>query len=425
MEYLSITSAGEIDHHALSLHGASTKREDDSNIGKFGSGNKYALATLLRNGIEIRIFSGLREIPITTSRETFRGKSFDIIHINGEKTSITTDTGPDWEVRDAVREFWSNAIDEGSPERSVVKEFSPVAGRTSIYIQTTPEIQSMLDSWELYFIDKSTELFSNSHGSIHKTQIPNYYRKGVWICEDRGSLGIFSYNFNFFDLPESRKVSSFSTSYSIYNLFVNCTNQEIAETFLCHIKTATAEIRSFLHYGMDKDFAKTLTHVLKKREFNYIGDRGRCIEESPDNNIFWLPPTAYEVFNNAEILPSIHKACGVDDLYTKLPWPIGMQKIVENAVLRLKAVGIDLTPYETSFCKFNSTLPNTVAMADTQRKLCLIGEAALSASRTMLTKALIEEWTHLHHNVLDRTVEQQHVYLNLIVSLIEQKEKQA
>ena len=55
MKYLIITNKGEIEPQALHLVGASTKRGDSSKIGQFGSGNKYALAYLLRNEHEVLI----------------------------------------------------------------------------------------------------------------------------------------------------------------------------------------------------------------------------------------------------------------------------------------------------------------------------------------------------------------------------------
>ena len=54
--FVEITNDGEIDSLSLSLVGASTKRADGSKIGFFGSGNEYALALLLRENIDFKIF---------------------------------------------------------------------------------------------------------------------------------------------------------------------------------------------------------------------------------------------------------------------------------------------------------------------------------------------------------------------------------
>ena len=66
MKTIKITSYGEIDIRAFSKMGASSKRQDGSKIGMFGSGLKYSLAFLLRNKIPFRVFSGYREVKFTT-----------------------------------------------------------------------------------------------------------------------------------------------------------------------------------------------------------------------------------------------------------------------------------------------------------------------------------------------------------------------
>ena len=56
-KFIKIESKGNIDPQAFVLLGASTKRDDESKIGFFGSGLKYSIAYLLRNNIEFKVFS--------------------------------------------------------------------------------------------------------------------------------------------------------------------------------------------------------------------------------------------------------------------------------------------------------------------------------------------------------------------------------
>ena len=56
--FIKIQNEGEIEKRAFQLIGASTKRDDESKIGFFGSGNKYAIALLLRKNIFFKVYSG-------------------------------------------------------------------------------------------------------------------------------------------------------------------------------------------------------------------------------------------------------------------------------------------------------------------------------------------------------------------------------
>lgn len=111
-----INSMGPLDIAAITLMGLSTKRDDSEKIGMFGTGLKYSLAKLLRDGVDFRIWNGERELAITTRKGDFRGTAYEQVLVDGENTSITTDMGPQWETWWVVRELLSNARDESVHE---------------------------------------------------------------------------------------------------------------------------------------------------------------------------------------------------------------------------------------------------------------------------------------------------------------------
>lgn len=104
-------NAGLIDIAAVTTMGVSVKA--DGAIGYFGTGLKFAIATILRHKSRITIYRGLQAHAFDVAPMTVRGESFDQITMNGEPLGFTTQLGRDWEPWMAFRELASNCRDEG------------------------------------------------------------------------------------------------------------------------------------------------------------------------------------------------------------------------------------------------------------------------------------------------------------------------
>jgi len=125
------SNEGELDIRAVKTMGMSAK--DNANaIGYFGTGLKYAIAVLLRNGQSVTIYSGSNEYHFTSESVDFRGKSFEIVKMNGEELGFTTELGRNWEVWQAYRELACNATDEGGCVSISHDVPQSMAGRTII-----------------------------------------------------------------------------------------------------------------------------------------------------------------------------------------------------------------------------------------------------------------------------------------------------
>jgi hypothetical protein len=111
---------GEIDLRAAVTFGVSVKASKTP-IGHFGTGLKYALAVLLRTGHVVDVWSGLRQVTVSMSRELLRNEPFDVVYLDGERQSFTTQLGRDWEVWMAYRELHCNAVDEGGTTVAAVE----------------------------------------------------------------------------------------------------------------------------------------------------------------------------------------------------------------------------------------------------------------------------------------------------------------
>lgn len=251
---VSIVNNGEIDTAALYLMGASTK-EGENKIGFFGSGNKYAIATLLRLGVPFTIYSGLDPIAIETRTVALKDQSFDQILIDGVGTSLTTRMGPDWEPWFALREFISNAMDEGGME---IGNIPPAPGRTTIVIERTPIIEPVLANLSQYFTQEP-------EGIIQSTDnVFRVYRKGILVSPHNQERSLYNYNFDKLDITESRLYKyDFEVFAKIANIYAKSEDEALIHQILS-VDPGLVESER-LRWDSVYEFSNTWVHVLKDR----------------------------------------------------------------------------------------------------------------------------------------------------------------
>ena len=121
---------GLIDLTAVRTLGVSVKEEGA--IGYFGTGLKFAIATILRNGGQVIIWRGEDRHEFGVSPADVRGKSFDIVTLDGAEIGFTTKLGRDWEPWMAFRELACNALDEGGEYFASEKDVGPGCGEETI-----------------------------------------------------------------------------------------------------------------------------------------------------------------------------------------------------------------------------------------------------------------------------------------------------
>lgn len=241
MNYLIIKNKGIIAEEALTLLGASSKREDNSTIGMFGTGNKYALAYLLREGFKVHIHAGILPIDIELRPKYFRGLEFNILVVNGKETSITTETGLNWELWQAIRELYANATDEGLLRfEYIINGAMPISDpdTTSIVIEDTEDnkLQKLINNIDnLILPDRAEILHSNSYGDIIKKLKPSrarIYYKGIRVHTTK-EWSFFDYNLNQLAITEDRIAKyNWQINEHIWKLLSSIKDENILRSFL-------------------------------------------------------------------------------------------------------------------------------------------------------------------------------------------------
>ena len=247
MKYLKITNKGELDIRLVCLLGGTSKTGREDTIGKYGSGMKYTLAYLLRNNIDFHIYSGKRKCKIKTEIENIRGIDFEIICIDGERTSITTKMGPDFECWHTIREVYSNALDEGEATHEVVTKLTSEENKTSIYIQVTNEVQKVIDNWDKYFVHDLKPMCETQDFKIYPGgESLKIYKQGVLIHETKETKALFSYDVFNADINELREYRG-SPSYAVVKCLCEA-NAKVIQYFLEHVREDVYEGKDTFDY---------------------------------------------------------------------------------------------------------------------------------------------------------------------------------
>lgn len=202
---------GLIDLTAVKTMGVSVKEE--GSIGYFGTGLKFAVATILRNGGHIVIWRDDDRHEFGTRATDVRGKPFDVVTLDGIDIGFTTQLGRDWEPWMAFREMACNALDEGGRYFASEVPAGPGCGGETIIEVTGGGIDRAYSDRHDIIIE-AEPLEANDAIEIHPGPSNYIYYRGVRV----GLLSwptVFRYNIREkIDLTEDR---TFKYSFQIYD----------------------------------------------------------------------------------------------------------------------------------------------------------------------------------------------------------------
>lgn len=418
--YVAFTNPGEIDINAFKLLGASNKRNDSSKIGFFGTGLKYALAVLLRENVPFYIYSGVNEVKVSTKPEKFLDQEVHVMTINGEKTSITIDAGIDWEGWFAIREIYSNALDEGG---SIGAEaIKPEPGNTKIYIDAeTGKLGDVFSHWQRYFSGERKALYETTEGRILSklpgSQNLSIYRKGI-LAYHKPDRSLFDYDLNRLELNESRVAKyDWQALENSGDLLAKCKNSKILQTLFDLIKdNQRGEYMEWRNEFWDYVNLYDGTWLL------LIGGR----ELVPYDKAGF-----YEIGSNHLILPSRLvtklraffgkqiKIAGEDQAYITFEDQDGVKQVYKS-LDRLAKIGYRFTG-EILIVDFK----DKQVMGAYEDGKILISHSALNLGESDLDLVVLEEVIHHDTGFNDLTREFQTYCLREILRLARQKQKRA
>lgn len=402
-----------MDFRALTLIGASSKRNENK-IGRFGSGNKYALAYFLKNNLNPVIYSGEELIDVKVSKTTFRDQEFDVITINGQETSLTTDMGPDWECWEAMREIYSNALDEGDASITINNEPIFEKGYTCYSIKFVNEVIDFYKYMHNYFVKDDNVLFANEEGRILSKQLdkPIVFRKGI-RCFQYQYEGIFNYDFTYLNINEQREATySWQIVEQIWKLISSCTDKDIIYKFIETISNdPTANL---LELNLDftaivLEPSKEFKEVLASREI--VLPMFQSLMEDEAKESFWfIPDKIFNLLSQYNIKTSNKvKKTATNTAFTVIDGTDDEKKHLKNVLNTLSTYGINI-PYPIHLARFNEG--SVYGMADLSENMIYLNPDKFIDGETETMNTLLEEYVHLKHHTPDGSRNMQRVLIN-------------
>lgn len=232
--HFSNTEPLELDF--IRIMGASVKDGEDA-IGYFGTGLKYAIAILLREGCEVSLMLNNIRYVFTARDTSLRGKSFRQVYMNEEKLGFTTDLGRNWHLWMAYRELYSNCKDEGG-----VISTTPVYESATVFSVTSDAFALIHENRHDIFLNTMPIVEAGSV-EFHNHTTSNLFYKGVKV-RDNEMTSLYTYNLKSGQsLTEDRTLASYGMyKYRISDAIANLSNLSILRTILTEEKSWEAEI---------------------------------------------------------------------------------------------------------------------------------------------------------------------------------------
>lgn len=182
---------GLVDMMAVKTFGINAK-ENDHPIGFFGTGLKYAIAIILREGGKFTIWRGIERFDFTAREIEVRGKPFNVVYCNDELLSFTTDLGKNWKPWMALRELYCNTVDEKG--EVIVQEREPIPEPDQTTMCITGETFGKVWAEERgAFILGTTPIATSEHVDVHPGKSHHLYYNGIRAYTSEKPF-MFTYN---------------------------------------------------------------------------------------------------------------------------------------------------------------------------------------------------------------------------------------
>lgn len=421
MKYLKIQNNGELDIRLIALMGGTTKANDEYKIGQFGTGLKYTLAFLFRNNLQCKIFTGEQPANITLASETINDTKFDIICINGNRTSITTQMGSEWKAWMIIRELWCNALDEGGAVREelFIEDINSVKGeanKTSFYIQINEDIKTVLENWTKFFIHDEEPIFKSDSCAIYPGgESLRIYKQGVLIKTIKGKKSLFAYDVKNAQINELREFNG-SSNHVVFQC-LKYADEKTIQYFLENCTDKHYEGSGDMDYSWYESFGPTwkkaigTAKLITKEAIKSIKERGVDIDTT---GLIQVPEKVYEALTKQiDGIGALRVSAKIKEFYQT--YSSASEEKIKAALVVLEEAGYNFSP-ELKFIYGVFGDKTVWAQVNMDTKEVFISENISDKSLFDVVCTLIEENEHFKTGKEDCSREFQQHFINMFAN---------
>jgi hypothetical protein len=238
---------GKLDMRALTVFGLNAKPNTTNPIGYFGTGLKYAVATLMRSGHDITIWVGHQKWTIEVAESTFRGQEFKSLFLVRHRKMLppkkiplpfTTELGKNWLPWMAFRELEANTRDEGGMTwmHNLPSIVQGINGHTQIEVAGKPIVDAWLDR-SIIFLVRSINIYVDDipdELEIWEGPATGVYYKGIRVFNfPPGTTSKYTYNIlRGITLTEDRTATEFDILWRLAHAISKHTNEGTIESII-------------------------------------------------------------------------------------------------------------------------------------------------------------------------------------------------
>lgn len=378
---ITFINKGKIDLEAISTFGVSSK-ENDNAIGYFGTGLKYAIAILIRHGCDIELRTNGVIYKFGFVRKKIRMNEFDFITMNEEVLPFTTELGKNWDLWQAMREIYSNCLDEGG--YVVDGHYASYSDDYTYIVVDGDQFKKVWRNKNEVFLE-STPIFKDSKIEIHDGESNYVYYKGIRVHElSRPSMYTYNILTNISLTEDRTMASSFDAEYYPRVFIESYAADDISE-IIKKVVTATDyyfESRFTYSSGISDQFKNIVNSLHSKFTKNLNQSAIRVCKKS--------------------VIELIKESC-VTEISIK------DKELINKAAYLCEKLDFDVFEYKINVTEF---LGNGVMGAAIDNQI-FITRLSLLQGVDVVASTLLEEYIHLKYNLSDETRELESFLFNL------------